>query len=109
MTTSLCPIAIVNAPAERVWSLLADPSRYALWWDASTRSITPPGPAQRGQRVEVDSRAIGRRWNLTVTVEEVDAIRGAIRLTTKLPLGITVFNSIPCTALDPATCRITFG
>jgi hypothetical protein len=59
--------------------------------------------------VEADSQAFGRRWDVTITVEAVDEAKGAIRLTTKLPLGITVFNSITCAPLDPATCRISFG
>jgi len=109
MTTSVCPIATVRAPAERAWSFLADPSRYAMWWDAHNRSIIPAGPAQPGQRVEADTRALGKRWVVTITVEAVDEAQGAIRLTTRLPLGITVFNAITCTALDPATCRISFG
>src|SRR6185436_5528781 len=49
LTLSTCPIAIVAAPVEQVWGLLADPRRYALWWDAQTCSIIPDGPAQQGQ------------------------------------------------------------
>jgi len=109
MTTSLCPIATVNAPLERLWGLLSDPAGYALWWDARTRSIIPPGPARPGQRVQADSRALGRRWDVTVTVEAVDEARHNLRLTTRLPLGITVYNSITCTPLGPTACRISFG
>ncbi len=109
MSTSLCPIATVDASVEHVWSLLSDPSAYALWWDARTREVVPPGPARPGQRVLADSRALGRRWDVTVTVEAVDAQRHQIRLTTRLPLGITVFNTITCTPLDPASCRLSFG
>lgn len=34
MSMSVCPIAVVAAPIERVWALLANPSSYDLWWDA---------------------------------------------------------------------------
>jgi uncharacterized protein YndB with AHSA1/START domain len=109
MTTSLCPIATVNAPVERAWSLLADPAGYAAWWDAHTRAVLPPGPARPGQRVEADSRALGRSWDVTVIVQAVDEARHNLKLTTRLPLGITVYNSITCTPLDPSTCRVSFG
>ena len=47
MSVSTCPIAIVNAPIERIWGLLSKPASYALWWDAQTRLIVPEGPAKR--------------------------------------------------------------
>jgi uncharacterized protein YndB with AHSA1/START domain len=109
MTTSLCPIATVNAALERTWNLLVNPESYALWWDARTRAIIPPGPARPGQRIQAESGAFGRRWDVTITVEAVDEARHNLRLTTRLPLGITVYNSITCTLLDPASCRISFG
>jgi hypothetical protein len=51
MTVSVCPIAIVAAPLEQVWALLANPSSYALWWDAQTDVIVPEGPTRAGQTV----------------------------------------------------------
>ena len=39
MTVSVCPIAVVNAPPERIWALLSDPARFDLWWDAHTVTI----------------------------------------------------------------------
>ena len=45
MAVNVCPIATVNAPVETVWRLLPNPSAYALWWEAETRSIVPAGPA----------------------------------------------------------------
>lgn len=109
MTIRLCPIATVNAPLERVWGLLSNPEGYATWWDARTRSITPPGLALPGQRIEAESRALGRRWEVAITVEAVDEPGHTLRLTTRLPLRIMVYNFITCTALDPSTCRISFG
>jgi hypothetical protein len=51
MSFSTCPIATVHAPVEQVWRLLADPSRYDLWWNVRTVSIIPEGPAQPGQQI----------------------------------------------------------
>ena len=109
MTASLCPIASVNAPLERAWGLLVRPEGYAAWWDARTRSITPPGPVRPGQCIQAESRALGRRWDLTITVEAVDETAHNLRLITRLPLGIAVYNSITCSEQGPTTCRISFG
>jgi len=35
MVVSVCPVANVAAPVEDVWELLAQPSNYDKWWDAS--------------------------------------------------------------------------
>ena len=109
MGLSTCPIADVQAPIERVWSYLAQPSNYSLWWDAKTVSIAPAGPAQQGQKILARTRALGRHWPVTVLVKAVDASRHALDLTTVLPLGVTVHNHISCTPLSPESCRVTFG
>jgi len=109
MGVSVCPIATVNAPVEQIWALLSEPDNYALWWDAQTRSIEPKGAVQPGQKILAQSRALGKGWNVTITVERVDSSKRQIDLTTSLPLGITVHNHIVCTPLDRATCRVTFG
>ena len=109
MGLSVCPIATVNAPVEQVWALLSEPDNYALWWNAQTRSIEPKGDAQPGQKVLAQSKAFGRGWNVTITVESVDSSKRQIDLTTSLPLGITVHNHIVCAPLERATCRVTFG
>ena len=109
MSFSTCPLATINAPVERVWRLLSDPASYAFWWDAQTRSIAPAGPAQVGQEIDAQTRALGKQWDVQIVVEMVDATRHQIALTTRLPLGITVYNHIACAPLDRATCRVTFG
>jgi ligand-binding SRPBCC domain-containing protein len=106
---SICPIASVNAPVEQVWALLSEPGNYVLWWDAQTRSIEPKGAAQPGQKIQAQSRAIGKGWDVTITVEKVDSSKRQIDLTTSLPLGITVHNHIVCAPLDGVTCLVTFG
>ncbi len=109
MTVSLCPIAVVHAPAERVWSLLADPANYALWWDAQTRAIVPEGPARPGQEVYAQTAALGRQWDVKVLVRQVDEHKRQIDLTTMLPFGITVRNHITRIPLDAGRCRVSFG
>ena len=109
MAFSTCPIAVVDAPAERVWDLLSEPANYAQWWNVPTRAITPEGSAQPGQRIEAGTTALGRQWNVNVTVEHVDPAQRVIDLTTRLPFGITVHNHITCVPLDATTCRVSFG
>ncbi len=109
MAFSTCPIAVVHAPAERVWDLLSEPANYAQWWDAQTRAITPAGCAQPGQRIEAHTTALGRQWNVNITVERIDRTGRVIDLTTRLPFGIAVHNHIACAPIDATTCRVSFG
>ena len=106
---SLCPIATIQAPAPRVWHLLAEPEQYGTWWDAQTIFIIPTGPAQAGQRIEAQTRALGRAWPVHIVVERVDEARHQLDLSTRLPFGITVLNHITCTPVDSRTCRLAFG
>jgi hypothetical protein len=107
MSFSTCPMATVNAPVERVWGLLADPSRYDQWWDAQTVSVIPPGPAQAGQHIVAQAAAFGKQFH--VTVRAVEPKKRQLDLLTQLPLGITVHNHITCTPLDDHHTRVSFG
>lgn len=109
MPFTACPIATIDAPAERVWSLLDDPREYASWWDARTRAIVPDGPARAGQQVRAKASAMGLQWDVHVTVESVDAANRRIDLLTRLPFGITVRTRITCNPLDDAHTRVGFG
>ena len=109
MPVSVCPIAVVKTPAERVWTLLSTPASYAQWWDAETLAITPAGPAQPGQTMTAQTQALGRPWPVRITVNAVDATRRAIDLTTRLPFGITVYNHITVAAIDSRASRVSFG
>jgi Polyketide cyclase / dehydrase and lipid transport len=109
MTVSTCPIATVNAPIERVWPLLSEPSNFDLWWDAHTLSIVPEGHAQPGQTIHARTRGFGKWWVVSALVEAVDDAAHELDLTTSLPLGITVKNHITCTALEGGNTRVSFG
>jgi hypothetical protein len=103
MSISTCPIATVEAPVEQVWQLLADP------YNAETCSIEPVGPAKPGQRISARTRALGKDWDVQITVASIDPDKRALDLTTQLPFGITVHNHIVCGALDNKHCRVSFG
>jgi hypothetical protein len=109
MSLNTCPIATVDAPAERVWRLLADPVRYADWWDAETRSIVPEGPAHAGQQITAQTVALGKRWDVQISVQAVEPEKRQLDLLTRLPFGITVYNHIACATLDAQHTRVSFG
>ena len=128
MSISVCPIATIHAPVERVWSFVSEPANYDLWWDAQShwsflseptnyalwrdaqaQSIVPEGPASPGQKIYAQTTALGKHWTVTVIVEDVDEAKRQIHLTTVLPWGITVHNHITCLPLDAAHCRVSFG
>ena len=109
MPLSVCPTDIVQAPAERVWALLADPAQFDLWWDAHTVAITPPGPAQPGQQVEAVTHGLGRDWPVHFTVNAVDAAHHSLDLVTDLPLGIHMHNHLTVLPIDAGSSRLTFG
>jgi len=109
MSLSVCPIATIHASVATVWSLLADPASYAMWWDATTDVISPTGPAQPGQLITAHSQALGRRWKVHIRVDGIDTARRELSLITSLPLGITIFNHINVNALDERTSRVSFG
>src|SRR5450432_2665164 len=93
MSVSVCPIDIINAPIENVWSFLSEPANYALWWDAKTLSIVPEGPAQSGQKIRAQTSGL----DVNVIVNGCDEFKHQIHLATMLPFGITVDNHITCT------------
>ncbi len=105
MNVSVCPIAVINAPPERVWELLSEPANYDLWWDAKTVSIAPEGPAQAGQKVHARANGL----NILLTIDGVDQAKRQIHYTSQFPFGITGFNHITCTALPNSTTQVSFG
>lgn len=105
MSVSACPMDIINAPMEEVWTFLAEPANYALWWDAQTRSIVPEGRAHAGQTIRAGTSGL----NLTVIVNSIDESKRQIHLTTVLPFGITVSSHITCTPLENGACQVSFG
>src|SRR5215471_3843832 len=106
---SSCPIATVHAPVEQVWRLLADPSRYDLWWNVRTVSIVPEGPAQPGQHILACAAPLSRKGAIHLTVQSVEPEKHQLDLLTQLPFGITVYNHITCTPLDQQQTRVSFG
>ncbi|HEY7122853.1 MAG TPA: SRPBCC family protein [Ktedonobacterales bacterium] len=109
MTVSVCPAALVAAPVETVWALLMEPERYDEWWDAHIERVTPPGPATPGQVLTAWSRALGKKWDVSLVIEMVDAERHQLRFRSNFPLGIGGLNQLNCASVDASSCRVQFG
>ncbi len=109
MSVSVCPAATVAAPVEQVWALLMQPETYDQWWDIHIERVTLPGPAAPGQVVSGWSKALGRRWPVSMAIESMNAEKHQMLLKTTLPLGIVVHNQISCARVDAASCRVQFG
>ncbi|HEY3310969.1 MAG TPA: SRPBCC family protein [Anaerolineales bacterium] len=109
MGISICPTAVVAAPLESVWELLADPALYDEWWDAHTERIDPPGRAAPGQVLQAKTSALGRHWDVTLKIEMVDPQKHQLRFTIILPLGTVNHQTTTLTAIDSVSCRLQFG
>ncbi len=109
MSLNVCPVAVVHAPVERVWSFLSVPANFALWWEAQTQTITPEGPARPGQIIHAKLIGYGGQRDMYVRVEGVEEEKRLLHLKTSLPFGITVYNHITCTAMDRSSCQVSFG
>ncbi len=109
MTISTCPIAVVNAPIERVWSFLSEPANYDLWWEVQTRAIVPEGRAHAGQKIYAQASALGKQLDMSFLVQGLDESKHQLDLITNLPFGITGFNHLTCTALSNSTTQVSFG
>jgi len=105
MSVSVCPFAVIHAPIERVWTLLAEPANFDLWWEAHTRSIVPEGRAQAGQKIHAKAGGLDVR----VVINRIDEAKRQIDTTTRFPLGITVSSHITCTPLEEGACQVSFG
>ena len=109
MGVSVCPAAVVEAPIDKVWSLLEDPKNYARWSDLHVTSITPEGKAASGQLVHGWAEGFGRHWQVSMRIGSIDHANHQLEITTMLPLGMTVKNHISCRALSEGSCRVQFG
>ena len=109
MPVSVCPAAVVAASVETVWALLMQPETYDQWWDMQTELVIPPGPAAPSQVVSGWSKALGRKWPVSIAIESMNVEKHQMLLRTTLPLGIVVQNQITCASVNDASCRVQFG
>jgi hypothetical protein len=103
-----CPTAVVEAPIETVWQLLTNSAGWGDFYDVRVLSVEPPGPAVVGQRMRGES---GPRWlHLEICFEHtlVDNTQHKLEFEGRLPLGLTVHESLDCVSLDPKRSRVNY-
>lgn len=73
---------VIDAPADRVWDVLADPGlTWPLWWPGMRgRSVVVPGAAVVGSSAELEIRPwrFGYRLRLGLSVESAESPRHAL-------------------------------
>jgi hypothetical protein len=106
---SVCPVAEIETPLDKVWPLLVDPSQLDLWWDAKVHSARPAGLMAPGQIIEAGAESLFKIPLIRLAVTEVDHAQHRLGLVVSLPFGITDHVTICCLSLGPSRCRVTYG
>jgi hypothetical protein len=96
--------ARVAVPADVAWSYVTDTSKLDSWWDARLVSAELAGPMGRSANT---SRFANGPW-VTLDVVEVDAPTRTVRLSVRLPLGMTNDVTVAILPLEPNRCTIGF-
>jgi hypothetical protein len=107
-TLNVCPVAEIAAPLDEVWSLLVDPYRLDLWWNAKLQSVRPAGTMVPGQVIDGAPHGF-KKFHVGLAIKEVNHSQHRLSLVASLPLGITDLVTISCMSLDPSRCRVSYG
>jgi Polyketide cyclase / dehydrase and lipid transport len=102
-------MATVDAPIDKVWRLVSEPSAYDSWVDAALISTDPPGPMHADQIVLMRTRGAGRWWPVRFDVLEVEATEHRVALDVHLPLGIVNHEVITCRAVSETQTLVGFN
>ena len=99
----------LQLPSNIVWELISNLARYGEWADAHVEHIVPVGPATPGQVLYANSRGLGKRWPITLTVTAIDTDKHRIQMDVSLPLGLLLHQTTICTPIDAQSCRVQYG
>jgi uncharacterized protein YndB with AHSA1/START domain len=108
-TLSVCPTEDIAAPLDEVWSLLVDPGKLDLWWDAKLQRMRPVGTMVPGQLIDAAPRGLLKKFHIGLVVKDVDRAQHRLTFVASLPLGITDDVTISCMSLGASRCRVSFG
>src|SRR5262245_5046539 len=109
VVVTACPAALVDAPVERVWSLLVDPRRWDEWADARFEAAEPEGTMKVGQRLRFSAAGLGRRWTVRVAVRGVAPERHSLDLEIATPLGVVNHEHVSVTEAAGGRAHVVFG
>jgi uncharacterized protein YndB with AHSA1/START domain len=102
----VCPSDVVNAPADRVWQLVATPIELARWSDTALIGA-PDRELRAGDRLVLGA-GIAHRMKVIFSVREVRRPE-QLHLHIRLPFGVTNDEVIRITPLGANACRVTFN
>lgn len=108
MTLTIEPTEIAQTTIENVWYLLFNPANYSNWWDAETIAVVPEGHAHSGQVIHLQTKALGRQWEVEMNIVEVDEMNHCITLEVQIPLGVMIREIISCTPVSEVSCLIRY-
>ena len=106
---NVCPSGTATVASERVWQVLAAPERYGEWVDAEVLEVSPPGPAQPGQRIRLSAPAFGLRFKVFIDVEGLDPERRWIALRVHLPFGVVNAERVTLTEVAADRTLVRFN
>jgi hypothetical protein len=109
VVVNVCPAAVTGAAPDRVWRVLTTPERFGEWLDATFVSASPPGPVRPGQRVRLSAPSLGRRWPVTIDIEDVDPSSRWIDLVVQLPFGIVNHERVTLMPTDKGGTLVRFN
>jgi hypothetical protein len=108
MSYASCPVAIVHAPVELVWTLLTEPARWGDFFDIRITSINPAGGAVAGQKVCGESGPHFLHLKLEFRYFEIDAVNYKLGLHVRLPFGVMVREQLSCVPFGRRQCRVNY-
>ena len=108
MRYASCPTAIIEAPVDRVWTLLTAPAGWGDVFDMRLLGVDPPGPAAVGQVICGETGLEILHLKLAFRMLEIDPERHRLRMSVDLPFGLVVDEEIGCTPLDHRRCRVAY-
>ena len=99
----VCPTEIIQAPVQRIWHLLTDPSQLAQWSGAKLDE-GPQRPVRAGDRFILRKRGMRIRFQ----VLDAEPLQH-LNLDVQWPLGVVSHELVQLTVLRAAACRVTFN
>jgi hypothetical protein len=104
-TLSVCPVEDIAAPLDQVWSLLVDPDKLDLWWDAKLQRVRPVVSMVPSQLIDAAPQGFFNKFHIGLAVRDVNHAQHRLSLVASLLLGITDHVM----SLGESRCRVSFG
>lgn len=108
MRILVCPVAIINAPIEKVLTLL-ELQNWNKWIDGKVEKIEPPGKIVVGQEATLSAKAFLITWKVRVIVTGIDKKKRIIKYDVFDPLGLKNEEKLEYKPLTKNTCEVRYN